>query len=50
VNLAFDNTGVCPVKSSNTLQALVNLSPDSPAEILITNFSILISLILLSLV
>ena len=49
VNLAFDKTGVCPVKSSNTLQAFVSLSPLSPALMFITNFSIFISLIGLSL-
>ena len=32
VYLALPNTGFYPVKSSKTLAAFVNLSPDSPAQ------------------
>ena len=31
-------TGVCPLSCSSTLAALVNLSPDSPTEMLRTSF------------
>jgi hypothetical protein len=47
---ALPKTGFYPVKSSNTLAALVNLSPDSPAQMWTINFSILIFLITFSLV
>ena len=43
--LPFEKTGVCPVSCSNTLAALVNLSPDSPTQISTHNFLILNSLI-----
>lgn len=43
VNLALEGTGFCPVRSSNTLLALVSLSPDSPTLMFRTSFSILIS-------
>jgi len=32
VYLAFEKTGCCPVNCSNTLAALVSLSPDSPTQ------------------
>jgi len=41
VNLALENTGFYPERSSNTLAALVNLSPDSPTQQLITSLAIL---------
>ena len=44
VYLALDKTGSYPDKSVNTLVALVNLSPDSPTQQLITTLAILISL------
>ncbi len=44
-NLPFEKTGCWPVSCSNTLAALVNLSPDSPTQISTHNFLILKSLI-----
>ena len=40
VYLAFEKTGFYPVKSSRTLAALVNLSPDSPTQQFTTNLEI----------
>jgi hypothetical protein len=50
VNEALENIGFYPLKSSKTLAALDNLSPDSPTQQLITNLAIFISLIGFSLV
>ena len=49
----MENTGCWPVSCSNTLAALVNLSPDSPTQMLTHNLrmrSCLITFLVLSLV
>ena len=48
VILALEVTGSYPLKSYKTLIALVNLSPASPTQQLMTNLSILIFLIIFS--